>query len=95
MDGSHSIVTGLFQGRIEAVPLSQMVPVTQDLSTVAVNSFFKLNDGQLAYVTAINADGLCMCTEAQGEHPNTVWLPYEFISNRIWLYRLEQLNNRA
>ena len=72
-----------------------MVPVTQDLSTVAVNSFFKLNDGQLAYVTAINADGLCICTEAQGEQPNTVWLPYEFVSNNIRLYRLEQLNNRA
>jgi hypothetical protein len=69
VDGSHSIVTGLFQGRIEAVPLSQMVPVTQDLSTVAVNSFFKLNDSQLAYVTAINADGLCMCTGAQGAPP--------------------------
>jgi hypothetical protein len=93
VDGSHNIVKGLFQGRIEAVPLSQLVPVTQDLSAVSVNSFFQLDDGQLAYVTAINANGLCMCTEAQGERPGTVCLPYDFVSNRIRLYRLEQLNN--
>jgi len=80
---------------IEVVPLSQLVPITQDLSAVVVNPFFKLNDGQLAYVTAINADGLCMCTEAKGEHLNTVWLPYEFVSNSIMFHYLNQLDDRA
>lgn len=82
---------GLFQGRIETRPLSQVVPRTQDLSAVTVNSFLKLNTGELAYVSAINSDGMCLCTEAQGEFPKTVLLPRDFVSNQIRLYREEQL----
>jgi len=95
VEGSHDAVRGLFQGRIEAVPLSQLIPRTQDLSVVTVNSFFKLSNGQLAYVSAINEDGMCLCTEAQGEILNTSVLPYDSVSNLIWLYRLEQLNDRT
>ena len=91
VDGSHDVVQGLFQGRIETRPLSQVVPRTQDLSAVTVNSFLKLNTGELAYVSAINSDGMCLCTEAQGEFPKTVLLPRDFVSNQIRLYREEQL----
>jgi hypothetical protein len=93
VDGSHHAVRGLFQGRNEAVPLSQMVPRTQDLSAVTENSFFlKLNSGELAYVSSINADGMCRCTEAQGEFPITVLLSYAFVSTQIRLYCMEQLD---
>jgi hypothetical protein len=60
VDGSHDVVQGLFQGIIETRPLSQVVPRTQDVSAVTVNSFLKLNTGELAYVSAINSNG-CAC----------------------------------
>ena len=95
VEGSHDAVRGLFQDRIEPVPLSDLIPRTQDLSIVAVNSFFKLSNGQLAYVSAINEDGMCLCTEAQGEVQNTSVMPFDDVSNLIRLYRLEQLNDRT
>ena len=53
---------------------------------------FRLNDSNLAYVTNINEDGSCRCREAQGEAPLEMILPYEFVSNLVQLYRIEELN---
>ena len=64
----------------------------QDLALVSINSFFKLNNGHLAYVVSIDQNGSCLCKEAQGEFPQDVVLPYDFVSNQIRSYRLEQLN---
>jgi hypothetical protein len=90
VEGSHGIVQNLFHGRIEPVSLAQIVPVKQDLSLVNVKAFFRLNDG--VHVVTINENGSCLCREAQGEVPEEVVLPYEFVSNQVRLYRIEQLN---
>lgn len=92
VDGSHIVVQSLFRGSIEPVSLAEVVPLRQDLSIVNVHSFFRLNDGNLAYVTNINEDGSCRCREAQGEAPLEMILPYEFVSNLVQLYRIEELN---
>jgi len=39
VEGSHDAVRGLFQGRIEELPLSELIPRTQDLSIVDVIFF--------------------------------------------------------
>jgi hypothetical protein len=92
VDGSHEVVRRLFRGIIERPILSEIVPVQQDLALVSINSFFKLNNGHLAYVVSIDQNGSCLCKEAQGEFPQDVVLPYDFVSNQIRSYRLEQLN---
>jgi hypothetical protein len=92
--GTHPIVRRLFSGTIESVPLSQLVPRTQDLGAVTINSFLKLDDGRLAYVIEINSDdGFCVCTEAQGEFPQSVRLPLDLASNKIRQYRFDELND--
>jgi hypothetical protein len=91
VDGSHEVVSSLFHGAIECHSLQQLVPTQQNLASI--NSFFKLTNGNLVYVVSIGQDGSCLCKEAQGEFPQDIALPFCFVSNQIWLYRLEQLKN--
>jgi hypothetical protein len=93
VDSSHDVVGSLFHGVIERPSLSQLVPMQQNLASVRVNSFFKLNNGNLLYVVSINQNCPCLCKEAQGEFPQYLVLPYNFVSNQIRLYRVEQLNH--
>ncbi len=92
VDGSHEVVRSLFPGVVVRRSLSQLVPVQQNLALVPINSFFKLNNGHLAYVVSIDQNGSCLCKEAQGEFPQDHVLPCNFVSNQIRLYRLENLN---
>jgi hypothetical protein len=62
-----------------------------DFDVVAINSFLNLNNGYLAYVVSVDQNGLCLCKEAQGEFLRDDVLPYNFVSNQIRLYRLDQL----
>jgi hypothetical protein len=80
---------------IECPSLSQLVPAQQNLALVTINSFFRLNNGHLAYVVSIDQNGSCLCKEAQGEFPEDHVLPYNFVSNQIRLYRQEHLNNTS
>jgi hypothetical protein len=57
--------------------------VQQNLALVAIN---------LAYVVSVDQNGPCLCKEAQGEFPQDLVLPYNFVSNHIMLSRLDQLN---
>ena len=89
--GTDAAVRGLFPGEVQQTSLRNTLPATQNLKIVSVNSFFKLDDGELAYVVSIGANGLCHCREAQGEFPQDHRLPYETVSRLANYYCLEQL----
>jgi hypothetical protein len=93
VSGNHDAVRALLNGgTVQNYVGNPIVPAIQDLSMVSVNSFFQLDDGELAYVVSIASDGTCLCKEAQGKFPQDFILPYNIVSEKIRLYRLAQLN---
>lgn len=58
VDGRNDAIRRLFSGVIERRSLSEMVPATQNLSVVTVNSFFRLDGRELLYWS-----GWCMCLQ--------------------------------
>jgi len=89
--GTNAAVSTLFSGDVRQTSLASTLPANQNLNLVSVNSFFKLDDGELAYVVSIGENGLCRCKEAQREFPRDHHLPYETVSRLANYYRLEQL----
>ncbi len=89
--GTNAAVSTLFSGDVRQTSLASTLPANQNLNLVSVNSFFKLDDGELAYVVSIGENGLCHCKEAQGEFPRDHHLPYETVSRLANYYHLEQL----
>ncbi len=91
MFGTNAAVSMLFSGDVRQTSLASTLPANENLNLVSVNSFFKLDDGELAYVVSIGENGLCHCKEAQGEFPRDHHLPYETVSRLANYYCLEQL----
>jgi len=89
--GTNAAVSTLFSGDVRQTSLAITLPANQNLNLASVNSFFKLDDGELAYVVSIGENGLCHCKEAQGEFPRDHHLPYETVSRLANYYCLEQL----